>query len=461
MPAATALGSATGGKGSSWGKAIEVPGLGALNTGRNAEVNSVSCASAGNCSAGGYYLDGSDHVQAFVVSEKSGAWGKAIEVPGSAALNVGGVAQVLAVSCASAGNCSAGGFYQGATGAEAFVVSQKNGTWRNAIEVPGSGTLNTGGNAQVSSVSCGAVGNCAAAGTYNESGTPQAFVANERNGTWSDAIEVPGSGTLNAGGNASAQSVSCASVGNCSVGGSYSDRPQHTQAYVVSEQGGYWGNAIEVPGSGTLNTGVAAGVNSVSCASAGNCSAAGAYGMATGLGAFVVSQKNGTWGNAIEVPGSGTLNAGGNAQALTVSCGSAGNCAAAGDYTDGSHHVQAFVVSQRNGAWGKAIEVPGSGTLNAGGNAGGYSVSCASAGNCVAGGYYSDASGAVQAFVVPEVNRTWHKAIEVPGTAALNTGGNAVVLSVSCTHTGSCAAGGQYLGSSGLQGFVVSNHGQA
>ena len=32
----------------------------------------MSCASAGNCSAGGYYTDSSGHRQAFVVSEVNG-----------------------------------------------------------------------------------------------------------------------------------------------------------------------------------------------------------------------------------------------------------------------------------------------------------------------------------------------------------------------------------------------------
>jgi len=40
------------------------------------------------------------------------------------------------------------------------------------------------------------------------------------------------------------------------------------------------------------------------------------------------------------------LNAGGNASTDSVSCVSAGNCAAVGDYTDGSGHTQAFVVNQ-------------------------------------------------------------------------------------------------------------------
>ena len=78
-----------------WGTAIEVPGLGALNTGGYAEVNSVSCASAGNCAAGGDYTDRHGDQQGFVAVERNGVWGKAIEVPGLGALNKGGDAEVM------------------------------------------------------------------------------------------------------------------------------------------------------------------------------------------------------------------------------------------------------------------------------------------------------------------------------------------------------------------------------
>src|SRR5215472_14787617 len=68
----------------------------------------------------------------------------------------------------------------------------------------------------------------------------------------------------------------------------------------------------------------------------------------------------GTWHTAIEVPGLGSLNKGagreGGAQVSSLSCGSPGNCAAGGFYRDRSGHGQAFVVSERNGVWGKAIE---------------------------------------------------------------------------------------------------------
>ena len=59
-----------------------------------------------------------------------GVWGTAIEVPGTAALNTVGLGYTSAVSCASAGNCSAGGFYTDSAAREqAFAVSEVNGTW--------------------------------------------------------------------------------------------------------------------------------------------------------------------------------------------------------------------------------------------------------------------------------------------------------------------------------------------
>jgi hypothetical protein len=85
----------------------------------------VSCAAAGQCSAGGTYADNSNNEQAFVVSQVGGTWHKAIEVPGTAALNQNGQAKIISVSCASAGHCSAGGTYaDGSDVIQAFVVSQ-------------------------------------------------------------------------------------------------------------------------------------------------------------------------------------------------------------------------------------------------------------------------------------------------------------------------------------------------
>src|SRR5260221_14572980 len=65
-----------------WRTAIEVPGLGSLNRGGYAEVHSVSCASAGNCAAGGVFKDRSRHLQGFGGSEKKGSGGELGRGPG-------------------------------------------------------------------------------------------------------------------------------------------------------------------------------------------------------------------------------------------------------------------------------------------------------------------------------------------------------------------------------------------
>src|SRR5436190_5032624 len=93
-----------------WDVAIELPATGDLNFG-DANVSSVSCATAGNCAAGGSYVNRHAHRQALVGDEVDGSWSTAIKVPGTSSLNVGGAAAVSSVSCASAGNCTAGGFY--------------------------------------------------------------------------------------------------------------------------------------------------------------------------------------------------------------------------------------------------------------------------------------------------------------------------------------------------------------
>jgi hypothetical protein len=421
----------------SWGT-VQLAGTGVLNAGGEAEVLSVSCASAANCTAGGYYADRSGKRQAFVVNERNGSWGRAREVPGLGRLNGGGDAEVISVSCSSAGNCTAGGSYRPRTRLrptplQAFVVSERNGSWGRARTVPGL-RLFAGSLTAVSSVSCTSAGNCTAGGSYTPRSSPnrvltQAFVVDKRNGVWGRARVIPGSAKLNVGGVAGVASVSCASTGNCSAGGTYADNSGYSfQAFVVTERHGRWGQALEVPGSAKLSMGGAATLTSVSCATPGNCEAGGYYytfpiSNSSPQQAFVVSQRNGRWGRAQELPGSGKLNVGQAAGVNSVSCPAAGACSAGGFYgapynTSGYSPPQALVSSEQNGTWNQTLEVPGLATLSAGGEAQVLSLSCASAGNCAAGGYYysGDTLTSRHAFVVDERNGTWGQAEEVPGS---------------------------------------------
>jgi hypothetical protein len=263
------------------------------------------------------------------------------------------------VSCPVAGSCAAGGYYSG-PGSDAFVAVERHGRWTNAIEVPGLAALNNPDfGAGVNSVSCASPTSCVAGGSLvdrSRSARAQGFVVAERNGRWSKAVEVPGLAALNQGNpgyGAQVISISCASAGNCTYGGYYQARHSQ-QGFVAVERHGVWGKAIEVPGLSALSNGGGGPVDSVSCSSAGNCAAGGtALVIGGGWEGFVVVERNGRWGKATGVPGLTALNTGRHqpfAQVTfypTVSCAPAGPCTVGGSYTDASNNAQGFLTQTR------------------------------------------------------------------------------------------------------------------
>jgi hypothetical protein len=427
----------------------------------NANVESVSCPTARACTASGYYADGLGKGQAFVISEKGGRWGRAAEVPGTAALNTGGHAAAEAVSCPSAGTCTVSGFYEDASHHfHVYVASEIKGKWGTARQIPGSAALLRGHDAGDALLSCPSAGNCTTGGIYDVPPYSQeSFLASESHGHWGLARRIRGSQSFNSSGLTPLQGLSCASAGNCAAGGSYSPAGGLTaDAFVISEKNGRWGPprqvAVPVASRG-------AEIADVSCPSAGNCAASGDYTDARdNLQALVVSEKNGRWGRAQAIPGVQALNVGGDARADAVSCASAGNCSVGGDYTgpvpaEGPPPVQAFVASEKNGRWGAAREVPGSGALNTGGGAEVMGISCPAAGDCAATVTYTDAG--YEAAVASEVHGTWTRIRKTRGWAGVKSMGNNEIAAISCASPGNCAAGGTFLTAVGYQAFVVSD----
>ena len=451
-----------------WGAALTPPGLSSLEQGvgpASSAVSVVSCASAGNCSAAGYYpsrgSQSGQNLGGYVVNEVNGTWHTVIKIAGiTLSPHGGGTAQPSSVSCAEAGECSVVGDYEAAPGApyHAFITSEVHGAWHAATEVPGLVALDHGGNAELGSVSCTAPGDCSAGGGYAASASIfQAFVVDEIHGIWHTAITVPGITRLNHGG-ADITGNSCVSPGNCGAVGEYQDIAGRTQVFAVTEVNGTWHHAMAIPGIAGLNAGGFASVASVSCASAGNCSAGGTYtDSAKHVQAFIVNEVNGTWHDAIKVPGTAALEHGCGAGLNSVSCASAGDCSAGGYYNSG-----AFVVNEVNGTWHDAIKVPGTAAVDQYSVGGVGAVSCPAPGNCSAGGTFRsprDPLGHEDAFVVSEVNGTWQTAIAVPGLAALSQSGTAHFYALSCGAVANCSAGGIYDfadNSANEQAFLVS-----
>lgn len=206
----------------------------------------------------------------------------------------------------------------------------------------------------------------------------------------------------------------------------------------------------------SLNLGGYAQVLSVSCAGPGQCVAGGYYEDVNNTSqALIVNEVNGVWGAPTTLAGS--LNMSG-AQVTSVACDPSGHCVAGGYYEDASTTTFAFVADEVNGNWvittlPSSLDPNGS-QVNA--------VACEASGHCVAGGYYETAGVHVQAFVMDEVNGTWGapSTLTDGSNQALGdlagTNGYAQVNAVACDGVGYCVAGGYYYDASTIQhAFVV------
>jgi hypothetical protein len=137
-----------------WGYAKKVP----VPAGNSAFINALSCGGPGDCVAGGGYDDKANKAHAFLVEERNGVWRAQQPVNGLPGPATYVYAGVTSVSCASAGNCSAGGIYQAGYQMpnylnEAFVVDEVNGTWGQGQELPGTAALNADSSATVTQLS--------------------------------------------------------------------------------------------------------------------------------------------------------------------------------------------------------------------------------------------------------------------------------------------------------------------
>jgi hypothetical protein len=135
-------------------------------------------------------------------------------------------------------------------------------------------------------------------------------------------------------------SVSCASVGNCSAVGSYFGTSNKMHVVLLTETAGHWARGVKaaLPVSAGADQ-EEFGVNSVSCSSAGNCTAAGTY---SGPGRdntqpLLLTENAGKWARGVGVALPVDASAPYQYSWVTVSCSSAQNCSGVGFYTDNSN----------------------------------------------------------------------------------------------------------------------------
>src|SRR5439155_1241316 len=175
-------------------------------------------------------------------------------------------------------------------------------------------------------------------------------------GTWATGVEA--SLPADAGSNPVVflSSVSCASAGNCSAVGRYVDSSSHAQGLLLSETGGTWVAGVEASLPANAGSNPVVALRSVSCASAGNCGAVGTYfDSSTHQQGLLLSETAGTWVTGVEA--SLPANAGSIPVPFpsSVSCAAAGKCSAVGTYVDSSAHQQGLLLSETAVPWATGV----------------------------------------------------------------------------------------------------------
>lgn len=279
------------------------------------------------------------------------------------------------------------------------------------------------GYASLDAISCATASDCTAVGTYlsaDPAGDWPAFSQSSSGGIWQEstaATFAPGVEATPR--DARFLAVSCPTAGDCMAVGKFRGADGGTRAFVQRRSHGSWSTAEPLPlPAGDYD----AQLTSVACTSAGTCTAVGR----TGDRALRASWSDGVLVEATAA----TVGAAERTVYTAVSCPAPDACTAAGWYQDPYAH--AFTQSASDGVWQEATAA-----TFAGGEAGESrfeSISCPSAGDCVAVGHYQGRPIAQRSSW-----RVWSTVTEfvLPRTF---TGG--ILGSVSCSAPGTCLATG-------------------
>jgi hypothetical protein len=408
------------------------------------EIDAMSCPSAGDCSAVGTYTAGSGDWQGLLLSETAGTWSHAIEAPLPANALSHQMVALLNVSCASAGNCTAtGSYFDAQQNLEAVLLTETDGTWATGVEATlPPDAVRVAPPAFYGSLSCPSAGNCTAVGTYASSTGVEGVILTQTAGSWAPGVKAPlpaNAATTFADGVLG--TVECPSVGNCSVIGVYTDTSGNTEGFLLTEADGTWLPPSEVAlPANAATTHQQASLGPVSCPSAGNCRTVGSYVDSAGnQQGLLLTETAGTWAPGIEavLPGNAVF-IHQEASVLELSCPSTGNCSATGSYVDFSGNTQAVLLAETAGSWSPGVQagLP-AGAATTKQQASVGRLSCPSAGNCGAVGSYIDATGATKGLLLSETAGTWSPG-EVPSLPANATFVTAPSFlgSVSCPSTG-------------------------
>lgn len=441
---------------------VPLPGDAAGGTAQSDPIYQVACPGPGSCVAVGAYKDdsASHNNQALIETQVAGVW-SAGSIPDPSLPNAGGsvapVPYLTTVACTSVANCVAADAYDDDNSDEQGLIATESGGGWVPSEVPlgGVGPVAANPSAELYDVTCPAALACVGVGVYNAAnGYTQGMIATQSAGGWS-TIEVPQAPGWTDQSSPSLSDLECADAGDCAAVGSYVDAGGNQQGLLESDNGGTW-SATELDLSGlSAAADPEAVVSAAACPAAGSCTAVGTYDDASGsTKAFAASQIDGQWqpatGLILPDDASTVKDVAGDTIQYDLyldgmSCASTGDCTAVGSYdATNANDIEPLALTESSGTWAKGVLTSFAGDIPAPAAnpaAALDSVTCRSAGDCVAAGTYATSAGGNAALVARQSAGVWSTAgtdLSTPYDATASSDW----ASVACATGGYCAAAG-------------------
>jgi len=301
-------------------------------------------------------------------------------------------------------------------------------------------------------VSCPSTGNCVAVGRYQANSGPTGVIETESHGTWLAPIIVKLPADADASPNTALNAVKCVSIGNCVAVGQYKATTSY-EGLIVTESSGVWGTGVKAPLPSDAITSTVTSLYGIDCVNTTTCVAVGQYQNAIRDQALIIRKSNGVWGGALRARLPKYAKPNFITQLDGVSCTSAGNCVAVGQFVDTSPARRAMIDTEVNGTWTSSVVAPLPTNADRNPWAGLFGVRCFSGGNCVAVGVYQGPYGG-QGLIDTETGGVWSSTRQAPLPAGQAVSSHAAqLLSVSCVSFTHCVAVGEDL--AGINDFGV------
>jgi hypothetical protein len=377
-------------------------------------LNSVTCTSASNCWAVGYY-DANNGIAQTLVEHWDGASWSITSSPNTSAVRTN---YLNGVTCSSPSQCWAVGAFSNGTTYQTLIEKWNGSSW----------TISTSPNAGVnqynilSNVACASASQCWAVGIVYDGNTDQPLIERWDGNSWAIASAATTSPTDYD----DLEHVVCVSASDCWAVGSYYTGSSRARTFIQHWNGVSW-TVIASPNTDLMSDNL---LHSVACTSSSDCWAVGAVDIRQTL----VEHWNGLSWSIVSSP---NPNPSYQTVLYGVACASQSNCQAVGYYNPNGAN-QTLVEKWDGSSW----------TITASPNINNYfrpnfllDVACPSASDCWAVGYYKSEviSGQIDQTLIEHWDGTAWTVIDSPNTAS--TEANALA-SVTCNSASDCWAAG-------------------